>query len=93
MPDYLARVEIFRANSEEYVGLHEGMEALGLKRTIEGQNAMNKLPIGTYYGYSDLDTQDLSKRVLEVARPFSLPSEPLVIVSQSLGWAGWLEPV
>lgn len=92
MPDYLVRVEIFRANSEEYTGLHEGMETLGLKRTIQGNSATSKLPTGTYYGASQLDAQALAKRVIEVAKPFSLPSDPLVIVSQSLTWSGWLEP-
>lgn len=92
MPDYLVRVEIFKANSEEYTGLHEGMEALGLKRTIQGHNMISKLPTGTYYGASQLDTEALCSRVISVAKPFSLPSDPLVIVSQSAMWSGWLEP-
>lgn len=92
MAEFLVRVEIFKANSEEYIGLHEGMEALGLKRTIQGNNATSKLPTGTYYGASQLDAEALAKRVIQVATPFSLPSDPLVIVSQSLTWSGWLEP-
>jgi len=92
MAEFLVRVEIFKANSEEYTGLHEGMEALGLKRTIQGDNAISKLPPGTYYGTSHLDVEALRERVRVVSTPFSLPRDPVIVVSQSSAWSGWLEP-
>lgn len=93
MPNYLVRVEIFKADGEKYTGLHDGLEALGLKRTIQGDQAISKLPPGTYYGASHLDTQALRERVRAVAIPFSSPRDPAIIVSQSLEWSGWLETV
>ncbi|WP_099265478.1 DUF2622 domain-containing protein [Pseudomonas syringae group genomosp. 3] len=92
MAEYLVRVEIFKANAEEYTGLHDGMEALGLKRTIKGDKTTSKLPPGTYYGTSNLETEALREPVRSLATPFSQPRDPAIIVSQSATWSGWLEP-
>lgn len=92
MPDYMVRVEIFKADSEEYSDLHRALEAIGLKRTVPGQDGMLKMPPGTYYGYSNLGTHDLREKVKMIATPFSSPFDPSVFVSQSVDWSAWLRP-
>lgn len=93
MPEYMVRVEIFKADSEEYSDLHKALEALGLKRTVPGQSEPLKMPPGTYFGSSSLGTYDLRERVKAIATPFSSPADPSVFVCQSSGWSGWLRPV
>lgn len=92
MPEYMVRVEIFKADSEEYSDLHKALEALGLKRTVPGQNGLLKMPPGTYFGSSSLSTHDLRERVKVIAAPFSSPVDPSVFVSQSSDWSAWLRP-
>ncbi len=47
MANYMVRVEIFKADSEEYADLHKALEALGLKRTVQGDNGVLRMPPGT----------------------------------------------
>lgn len=92
MPDYMVRVEIFKAESDEYSDMHKALEALGLKRTVPGDNGLCKMPPGTYFGTSGLSTYDLRLKVKAIAAPFSYPADPSVFVSQSSDWSGWLRP-
>ncbi len=92
MAEYMVRVEIFKADSEEYADLHKGLEALGLKRTVQGDNGLLRMPPGTYYGSSSLTTYELRERVKAIAAPFSYPADPSVFVSQSSDWSSWLHP-
>lgn len=92
MPDYMVRVEIFKADSEEYSDLHKALAAIGLKRTVPGQDGPLKMPPGTYYGFSTLGTHELRERVKTIATPFSYPSDPSVFVAQSSDWSAWLRP-
>ncbi|STH72656.1 Uncharacterised protein [Escherichia coli] len=49
MPTYLARVELYNAEPEDYEGLHKYMLSLGFRRTIpHGDGSYNQLPDGTY---------------------------------------------
>ena len=90
MPDYMVRVEIFKAESDEYSDMHKALEALGLKRTIQGSNGLHRMPPGTYYGSSTLTTYEIREKVRAIASPFSYPADPVVFVSQSVEWSSWL---
>ncbi|WP_236202481.1 hypothetical protein [Pseudomonas carnis] len=90
MANYMVRVEIFKADSEEYADLHKALEALGLKRTVQGDNGVLRMPPGTYYGASSLGTYELREKVKTIAAPFSYPADPSVFVSESSDWSGWL---
>ena len=92
MTEYMVRVEIFKADSEDYVDLHKAMEALGLKRTVQGDDGLSKMPPGTYFGASGLSTYQLREKVRLIAEPFSHPRDPSVFICQSSGWSGWLLP-
>jgi len=92
MANYMVRVEIFKADSEEYADLHKALDALGLKRTVQGDNGVLRMPPGTYYGASSLSTHELRERVKAIATPFSYPADPSVFVSESSDWAAWLKP-
>ncbi|GLX91982.1 hypothetical protein Pfra02_45500 [Pseudomonas fragi] len=92
MANYMVRVEIFKADSEEYTDLHKALEALGLKRTVQGDDGVRKMPLGTYFGSSNFSTYDLREKVRLIAAPFSHPRDPSVFVSQSSDWSGWLLP-
>lgn len=73
MANYMVRVEIFKADSEEYADLHKALEALGLKRTVQGDTGVLRMPPGTYYGASSLSTHELRERVKTIATPILLP--------------------
>ena len=90
MAEYMVRVEIFKADSEEYADLHKALEALGLKRTVQGDNGVLRMPPGTYYGASSLGTYELREKVKTIAALFSYPADPSVFVSESSDWSGWL---
>lgn len=92
MANYMVRVEIFKVDSEEYADLHKALEALGLERTVQGDNGALRMPPGTYYGASSLGTHELRERVKSVAAPFSYPADPSVFVSESSDWSAWLKP-
>lgn len=92
MAEYMVRVEIFKADGEDYADLHKGLEALGLKRTVQGDNALSKMPPGTYFGASSLGVEALREKVRSLATPFSHPRDPSIFVCQSSGWSGWLLP-
>ncbi|MBK5416381.1 hypothetical protein [Pseudomonas sp. TH31] len=92
MAEYMVRVEIFKADSEDYIDLHKGLEALGLKRTVQGGDGLRKMPPGTYFGSSSLTAYDLREKVRLIASPFSHPRDPSIFVSQSSDWSGWLLP-
>lgn len=92
MAEYMVRVEIYKANSEGYEELHKALEMLGMKRTVQGDSKLLKMPDGTYFGTSSLTAEQLRKRIHEMARPFSHPSDPSIFVSQSVDWSAWLKP-
>ncbi|QXI03671.1 hypothetical protein HU718_016670 [Pseudomonas tensinigenes] len=91
MAEYLVRVELFRAEGDEYRELHEKMELLGLKRTVTyGDGSVRRLPIGTYFGSSNLDLNEVRDRVKTISTPLSPPNGPSIIVAESKNWAAFL---
>lgn len=92
MANYMVRVELLKANWEDYEDLHAGMESLGLSKTVTFEDgSIRKLPIGTYYGSSKLEITDLRERIRNLASPLSAPGGPWIFVSQSETWSAWLE--
>lgn len=92
MPEFMVRVELFKADSEDYTDLHAALEQLGLKRTIQGDNQLLKMSPGTYFGTSTLTARTLREKVHAIATPYSHPYDPSVFVSQSADWSAWLNP-
>ena len=91
MADFMARVELLKANWEDYSDLHEDMEALGLKRTVVfSDGSIRKLPIGTYFGTSSIAIADLREKIRNIATPLSAPGGPWIFLSQSETWSAWL---
>lgn len=92
MAEYMVRVELLKAGWDDYDDLHDGMEALGLKKTIVfSDGSIRKLPIGTYYGSSSLEITALRERIRVLATALSGPGGPWIFVSQSEKWSAWLE--
>lgn len=91
MAEYMVRVELLKAGWDDYDDLHAGMEALGLKRTVIFEDgSVRKLPIGTYFGASNLGIHDIRDRVRVIATPLSAPAGPSILVSQSQLWSAFL---
>lgn len=91
MAEFMARVELFRADGEEYKDLHEKMEAIGLKRTVIFDDGKKyAMPIGTYFGSSSLSAASLRERILGFATPLSSPGGPSIFVCQSQEWSARL---
>lgn len=91
MAEYMVRVELLKASWDDYEDLHAGMEALGLSKTVTfSDNSIRKLPIGTYYGSSNLEITDLRERIRNLATPLSANGGPWIFVSQSETWSAWL---
>jgi hypothetical protein len=91
MADFMVRVELLKADWEDYDELHAGMELLGLKKTVVfSDGSIRKLPIGTYFGTSSLEITDLRERIRTLATPLSAHGGPWIFVSQSENWSAWL---
>lgn len=91
MAEYMVRVELFKAEGDDYSDLHEGMSALGLERTVTfSDGKRHQLPIGTYFGSSAASTGELRDRVRSVANPQSPYKDAAIFVCQSADWSAWL---
>lgn len=91
MPEYMVRVELYRAEGSEYEELHEKMAAIGLKRTVTyGDGSVRRLPIGTYFGSHSQGANDVRDKVRQLATPLSSPAGPSIFVSESRLWAAFL---
>lgn len=91
MANYMVRVELSRADGEEYKTLHEGMEAVGSKRTVVFDDGVrHKMPDGTYFGSSNLSPEALRNRVKSIADPLASMGVAAIFVCQSQDWSAWL---
>lgn len=93
MAEYMARVELFRANGEDYADLHEKMAALGLKRTVKFDDGKTyDMPIGTYFGASALSTSALRDRVKSISDPLSSRGAASIFLCRVEGseWSAFL---
>lgn len=92
MADYIARVELFDADSDKYESLYEGMKAIGFVKTIQASGSqVRMLPTGTYAGVIQLKVADVRDLIKRVADPLS--SKPAAIfVCNFTDWASYLYP-
>ncbi len=75
MSDFHIRVELHRANGEDYTKLHQLMQTAGFSRTVTGSRKV-ELPTGTYwYSGSSNDGAAICARVEEIAKTVK-PSNP-----------------
>lgn len=73
MPTYLARVELYNAEPEDYEGLHKYMLSLGFRRTIpHGDGSYNQLPDGTYVSEKGGDIYQIRSQISDYADRLSV---------------------
>lgn len=90
MADYLVRVELFDADSDEYEKLYEGMKSLGFKKTIQANGSpLRMLPTGTYVGTSQSAVADVRDWIRKVADPLSSKAAA-IFVCEFTNWASYL---
>ncbi|MBL3524159.1 type V toxin-antitoxin system endoribonuclease antitoxin GhoS [Serratia plymuthica] len=90
MADYVARVELFDADGENYETLHEKMKSLGFKREVTySDGSVYNLPIGTYHGSSNSTSEALRDAIGNIGSPLS-SKKPAVFVAKIDGWAAYL---
>ncbi|TYK55987.1 type V toxin-antitoxin system endoribonuclease antitoxin GhoS [Pseudomonas synxantha] len=91
MADYMVRVELLKADWDDYEDLHKGMQILGFEKTVTfSDGSVRKLPIGTYFGPSNLEITTLREKIRNLATPLSSLGGPWIFVSQSETWSAWL---
>lgn len=91
MPRFFARVELFRADGDDYDALHERMSAIGFGRTVKFDDGGDyKLPIGTYTAFTQGSTSTIRERVSTAADPLSARGRASVLVIESSDWAAYL---
>ncbi|MBX6510503.1 hypothetical protein BTW15_01420 [Pseudomonas syringae pv. tomato] len=95
MPQYLVRVELFGASSENYERLHANMDAIGIGREIVFAGGVKHLmPAGTYFGSSTLGVESVRDRVKTFANPLSPDRSAAIFACQVKDgeWSAFLYP-
>lgn len=83
MAQYMARVELFGANSEDYEKLHARMDAMGIEREVEYEgNVTYEMPTGTYFGSSSLHVEAVRDKIRGFANPLSPDKDAAIFVVQ-----------
>ncbi|EMW7738443.1 hypothetical protein AAFQ48_004355 [Yersinia enterocolitica] len=90
MPRFFIRVELFRADGDEYEQLHEKMAAIGFDKTVKFDDGkIYKLPIGSYMGLSNSNANTIRVKVCDISNPLSL-GDAAVIVCEVSDWSAFL---
>ncbi|WP_449649169.1 type V toxin-antitoxin system endoribonuclease antitoxin GhoS [Rahnella aceris] len=90
MADFFIRVELFRADGDEYEKLHEKMQSLGFNKTVKfGDGKTYKLPTGSYMGVSGLNVNSVRTKVCEISNPLSV-GDAAVFVCEVSDWSAFL---
>ena len=92
MTKYSVRVEIHKADEDDYENLHEAMEKKGFVRWIESSDgAKYRLPTAEYNIESDsLDRSKVLARAKAAAESVKPNPTPWILVTESSGrnWSG-----
>lgn len=87
---FLVRVELSRADGDEYDQLHEKMNGIGFKKTVLFDDGADyKLPTGTYMGEKAETAESVRAKVSALADPLSI-GRASVIVCEVEHWAAYL---
>lgn len=90
MARFFIRVELFRADGDEYDKLHEKMQAIGFSKTVKFDDGKTyKLPTGSYMGASNLNANSVRTKACEISNPLSL-GDAAVIVCEVSDWSAFL---
>jgi hypothetical protein len=90
MADFIVRVELFRADGDEYEKLYEKMKVIGFSKTVTFSDGRNyKLPTGTYLGSKQGSAESIRIKISELANPLSVGSAS-VLVCESKDWSAYL---
>jgi hypothetical protein len=95
MAQYLVRVELFGASSDDYERLHANMDATGIEREVSfSDGSRRQMPSGTYFGLSGLSVSSVRDRVKTFANPLSPQKEAAIFVCQIKDeeWSAFLYP-
>ncbi|MBS0971889.1 hypothetical protein [Serratia rubidaea] len=92
MASFTVRVELHRADSEDYENLHEKMGEKGYSREITGSNGKKyKLPDAEYVAIKNMAEVDVVNEVKGIAE--KVKSAPSILVTKSEGRAWSLNPI
>lgn len=82
MASFTVRVELHKAEPEDYENLHEKMENKGYSREITGDNGKKyKLPNAEYAASKHMTSSEVRDEVIEIAEKVKM--DPLVLVTKS----------
>lgn len=83
MAEFTVRVELHKADSEDYESLHEKMAAKGYKREVKGSNGkMYQLPNAEYVCDKEKTSSQIRDEVAVISG--SVKSNPSVLVTESI---------
>ncbi|QIP56860.1 hypothetical protein [Hafnia alvei] len=92
MAKFTVRVELHKADSEDYESLHEKMEAKGYKREVKGSDGkMYQLPNAEYVCDKEKTPSQVRDEVRAISE--SVKRNPSVLVTESAGRAWRLSEV
>lgn len=94
MANYLARVELFDADSAQYEELYEKMDNYGFsKYVITDDGKTYELPTGTYLGDRTEGVAVVRKYISSIANPLSSKAASVFVCSFDEGhWNSYLYP-
>ena len=95
MAQYLVRVELFGASSDDYERLHANMDAMGIEREVSfSDGSKRQMPSGTYFGPSSLDVSSVRDRIKVFANPLSPQKDAAIFLCQVKDdeWSAFLYP-
>lgn len=89
MPRFTTRVELHRANNDDYEALHEAMEDEGFSRTISNSDGTAyHLPTAEYNRSADLTRDQILAAAERAAKKTGRKASILVTESAGRNWCG-----
>ncbi|MDX7992614.1 hypothetical protein [Xenorhabdus littoralis] len=86
MADFTVRVELHKANADDYELLHEKMDAKGYSKEISlSSDKKYKLPSAEYVATKNKTTSEVRDEVVKIAS--SVKKNPNVLITKSAGRA------
>lgn len=88
MADFTVRVELHGANADDYVLLHDKMQAKGyFKEIIHSDGKRYKLPMAEYITTKNKAASDICREVVNIASEVKKYPDVLVTKSETRAWS------
>ena len=90
MTNYTVRIELHRADDDDYNALHEAMEQNGFVRWVETEESIKyRLPTAEYnLSNSELTRSQVLDLAVDIAKSVKPQPTPWILVTQS-AWRRW----